>query len=256
MQVSRITCRRWASSAAGGVSISGAIDGAVGSATTVPGLISAQMCSRAAARTARARVGLRLRDGRCDLHAFGDAGAELRLLVFDEAAVHLPDLVGLDHAHRFAPLIEPAGREPHVFGLRQIVLHPVERGAQQLDDRLVGFGEAVVGDQQVADRGALRPRRRAAPRRRGGTRRGRWRTSRWCRTTAPCPCSPWCRRGRGWCGCHRGRRTTPGCAPSRRCRSRARSRRRPRRWRRPSRSTSRRECGRARAGWPACRSAR
>ena len=150
-QVSRITCRRWASSAAGGVSISGAIEGAVGSATTVPGLIRLRRWSRAAARTALAASACAGGDGRSDLHALGDAGAELRMLFFDEAAVHLPDLVGLDHAHRFAPLIEPAGREPHVLGLRQIALHPIECRAQKLDDRLVGFGEAVVGDQQGAD---------------------------------------------------------------------------------------------------------
>ena len=90
------------------------------------------------------------------------------MLLFDEAAVHLPDLVRLDHAHRFAPVIEAVWREPHVLGFRQNVLHPIERDAQKLDHCVVGFGKAVVGDQQGAD---MRRARRSPPSSTSPTRR-------------------------------------------------------------------------------------
>ena len=54
MQVSRITRTRNDSSSLCGVSIFGAMHGAVGSATMVPGVIRARMCSRATAWMFRA----------------------------------------------------------------------------------------------------------------------------------------------------------------------------------------------------------
>ena len=83
------------------------MQGALGSATTRAGRDQcARMCSRAAAWTSRAASACALVILRGDLHALGDARAEARMLLLDEAAVDLPDLVGLDDPHRVAPGIE------------------------------------------------------------------------------------------------------------------------------------------------------
>src|SRR5262249_32505231 len=109
IQVSRMTRTRNDSSASAPVSMRGAMHGAVGSASTVPGT------TRGADPLARPllffprRVGVALRYARRELHSLADAGAEFWLMLFNEWPVNAPDLPCLNDAETFAPRIEAVG---------------------------------------------------------------------------------------------------------------------------------------------------
>ena len=110
--------------------------------------------------------------------------------------------------------------------------------------------------QSAAAWARRRVRRAAAPRRPAARSAVRARTIRRCRSSRQDRRRRRPGRGRAWCGCRRCRNSSPADEPSRRNRCRARNRPGCRQPRPPIRSTTRRECGPARADWSACRSAR
>ena len=168
MQVSRMTRTRNDSSSSPVMSMRGAMQGAVGSATTVPGGTRPRRWARAGADDPARRVGLRGRHGRGERHALLDAGSERRLGARDEIAEGRPGLARLHDAERLAPAVEAVGRDAVcACGRRQRARGARQEVAPERRDRRVGLREGVVRDDQMCRSAPPPSRRRAAPRRRG-----------------------------------------------------------------------------------------
>ena len=148
MQVSRMARVRKSSCAASGKSSGGAMQGADGSAITVPGgTIGVDMGPRRRDNLARG-IGLLRGHGRGKRDAFLDTRAELRVGRADEIAIALPHLSSLHDAKRFPPRIEAARRDRRLFSPRQRPARPGEKAFCRRDDFGIGLLKGVGSDDQ------------------------------------------------------------------------------------------------------------